>query len=996
MRNYIRYVLFMWLLAASSVYGQQNDNKQDALESIERTRGGRHWIDAETDPPKSPDASRECFQIEPSLRIELVAAEPLVMDPVAIAFDQTGAMFVVEYGDYPTGPEKEGAPSLSRVVLLEDSDSDGSMDRRHVFADHLTFAHSLMPYQGGLLVGAQTEILFLKDTDGDKKADVREVVFSGFTPAHPQMQIGNPRWGLDNWIYWNYGPGKIVGRDNPDKPFAMPRTEFRFHPLTREFGPASGTGQFGNTIDSWGNRFFCTNRNPIMTAAMSYEQSRRNPFAVIPKSYYDVGPSGGDTRVYPLVEMKSNYLSHAGTHTSACGTTAYLGGLLGPAFDTSVFVCEPIGHLVTRSIVKPAGVTLTADRARAKADFLASNDTWFRPASLATGPDGALYLADMYRLWVEHPKFLPEEIAKRIDWRAGDDRGRIWRIVPENAAPRQFVAPKSTPELVDMLGDANGWRRRLAQRLLVEQQATDAGPALSALLSAGKTEFSRLHALWSIEGLGRLMPADLTVAFGDSSPSVRKDAVSLSGRFLNDHPGLIEQLTKLADDEDVRVRYQVALALGETNDPRATDLLTKLARRDGSDSWFVNAILTSASQRSGAILSGLVSSEGAQQPSPSHLQLVRQLATVVGARGDQAELAELLTTIASAERPGVWWQTAALSGLATGLPRHNGSLGRTNLPKLLASPPESLADAVGPVSELLQQTQAIALATEPNLSDRVAAIELLGFQPFDKASAAYTSLLAADQPVEVQLASIAAMRRSGGDAAATIVLKHWPTLGPQVRAPALGLLLSRTGTTRLALEAMADGRINPAVIDIDGRVRLLRHSDPAIKALATKLLGGAVSSNRREVAEQYREALTLSSTAEEGLKVFDKICAKCHRIDGRGHEVGPDISDVRNRSHEALLYDILDPNRKLEPRFTDYAVVTVDGRIFNGLMVSETADAVVLRQAEGKQQIIARSEIDELRASGKSLMPEGVEKDVTVQQMADLLTYLKSRAVPAN
>ncbi|MBI2477229.1 MAG: dehydrogenase, partial [Planctomycetia bacterium] len=182
-----------------------------------------------------------------TLRIELVAAEPLVMDPVAIAFDQRGRMFVVEYGDYPTGPAKEGEPPLSRVVLLEDTDHDGRVDVRHVFADHLTFAHSLMPYKEGLLVGAQTEILFLQDTDGDHKADVREVLFSGFMPAHPQMQIGNPRWGFDNWIYLNYGPGTITSPGQPDQALTMPRSEFRFHPLSMEFGPASGLGQFGNT-----------------------------------------------------------------------------------------------------------------------------------------------------------------------------------------------------------------------------------------------------------------------------------------------------------------------------------------------------------------------------------------------------------------------------------------------------------------------------------------------------------------------------------------------------------------------------------------------------------------------------------------------------------------------------------------------------------------------------------------------------------------------------
>ncbi|MFQ5731231.1 MAG: PVC-type heme-binding CxxCH protein, partial [Planctomycetaceae bacterium] len=365
-------LLILCLLAGPSPSAQKRKNppaqKQDALRTIEGTRGGRHWVNAKTAPPKSPQESLKSLKIEPGFTVQLFAAEPLVMDPVAITFDERGRMFVVEYGDYPVGPPKKGPP-LSRVVMLEDTDGDGRADKRHVFADKLNFAHSLMAYKGGMLVGAQTQILFLKDTDGDHRADVREVLFDGFTPAHPQMQIGCPRWGLDNWVTLNYGPGRITSKASPGRTRAMPRLDFRFHPLTMEFGPDSGLGQYGNTVDNHGNRFFCTNRNPIMTTALPYAAMRRNPFAVIPKGYYDVGASGGATRVYPLVAMKSNYLSHAGTHTSACGVTAYRGDFRTADLQRSVFVCEPIGNLVTRSIVDDAGIALTAKRARPKADF---------------------------------------------------------------------------------------------------------------------------------------------------------------------------------------------------------------------------------------------------------------------------------------------------------------------------------------------------------------------------------------------------------------------------------------------------------------------------------------------------------------------------------------------------------------------------------------------------------------------------------------------------
>jgi putative heme-binding domain-containing protein len=279
---------------------------------------------------------------------------------------------------------------------------------------------------------------------------------------------------------------------------------------------------------------------------------------------------------------------------------------------------------------------------------------------------------------------------------------------------------------------------------------------------------------------------------------------------------------------------------------------------------------------------------------------------------------------------------------------------------------------------------------QQKISDRLAAIELLAYQPSDQAATAYDQLLSARQPVDVQLAAIDAMRRNGGDRAGQIVLDHWASLGPNVRGPALDLLLRRAETTRQMLAAMSSGKVNPAVIGIDQRVRLLRHGDEAIREQATKLYGGAISANRREVAKQYLPAIAMKASVAAGSEVFKRTCIKCHKMDGQGFEVGPDISDVRNRSREALLYDILDPNRKLEPQFTDYLVMTDDGRIFNGLMVAETAETVILRQAEGKQQIIPRAEIEQIRASGKSLMPEGVEKDVSVQQMADLIEYLKS------
>lgn len=998
----------IWL----SLFVGQADGDRGTLESVDSVRGGRHWIDQKTAPPKSPEESRQCFEIEPGVKIELVAAEPVVRDPVAIAFDHRGQMFVVEYGDYPTGPGNPDDPPLSRVVLIENALDTGQMTKRHVFADNLKFAHSLMPLMGGILVGAQTQIVFLKDTTGDHRADVREVWFDGFVPAHPQMQIGNPRWGPDNRVYLNYGVGRIqMTRPGfkPSEPVTLPRKEFWFDPLTMEFGSAGGLGQFGNTIDNRGYRFFTTNRNPIMVNMLPPEAVKRNPFAIFSKTHTDVGPSGGDTRVYPLVDMKSNYLSHAGTHTSACGVTAYRGHLFDDSFHDSVFVCEPIGHLVTRTIVRPdrEGVLLTAQRAREKADFLASSDTWFRPASLATGPDGALYVADMYRLWVEHPKFLPDDIAARIDWRAGEDRGRIWRIVPEGRRPAA-LPERLLGALNESLRHPNGWQRRTARRLLVEKRDVRSAEWITdTLLEPDYFKeddwAGRVESLQTLDGLGRLTWEVVAHSLKSPLPEVQRVAVRLAGQFLkSDSEAVLTAFLRLAEGNTMpQVLFQMAITLGETDHPGATRLLVILARRHPSDTWLSQAIVAACRDRSGAVAAQLRYISALflfRRDLPGRIELVRRLAEVSGARGDVQELALLLEPLNDSAAMS-WWRMAVVSGLTKGLPRHRGDLAPLSLAKLISNPPETLASHAPAVRSVLDQCVHLARNSEHSVPSRRAAIQLLGNLPAAESRETFAELLGTGQPAEVQAAAISTMQQARIGYAPDLVLEKWSQLSPDVQSTGLGLLLSRTDSTRRTLQAMADGSIPAAVIDVDRRVRLLRHSDEAIRKVSSDLFGGAVSANRREVAQTYRKALeavgTPAATAIAGAAVFKRTCSKCHKIDGRGTEVGPDISDVRNRSLEALLFDILDPNRKVEPRFMDYTVVTTDGRTFNGLMLSETAEAVVLRQAEGKQQVVPRAEIEILKASGRSLMPEGVEKDVTVQQMADLLTFLKSRKRPA-
>ncbi|MEJ7593770.1 MAG: PVC-type heme-binding CxxCH protein [Planctomycetaceae bacterium] len=967
----------------------------DLIKSIERQQGGRHWIDQPTEPPKSPDESLACFQIEPGYRIELIAAEPIITDPVAIDFDHLGRMFVVEYTDYPVGPKDSNAPPLSQVVLLEDLDSDGRMDKRTVFADHLKFCHSLMAFRSGILACTETQIMYLADSDGDNVADVREVWFDGFTPAHPQMQIGCPRWGFDNWIYLTYGHGKVQCRRpgfESKEAIEIPRIDFRFHPDTMQFEAISGAGQFGNTIDNFGHRFFSSNRNPIMTDVLSLDLVRRNPFAGVAVGHTDVGPSGEKTQVFPLVAMKSNYLSHAGTHTSACGVTACRGGQFGEESDRSIFVCEPVGHLITRSVIEQKGGTVTARRAREKADFLASTDTWFRPASLATGPDGALYVADMYRLWVEHPKFVPDDVAAKMDWRAGENRGRVWRIVREDAASVEGFSPAASPdELVELLRDRNGWRRMLGQRLIVESHRVECETSLRALLDDIQSSgFARLHALWTLDGLNLLQPADLVIASQDLDANVRRDVAKLISTHGPDSQELQHVAAMLCNDLDGEVRMQALLSL-DPSTAEAKSAVLKSVPGCLDDLWLQRALLIAAPNLAADMAEVVVLQSGEATEIGGRADFLKSLALNVAARGEIEQLQKTAVLIGDGKESGLWWQTALVIGLAEGLPRCENADVPKNLAALLQSPPEDLKESLQAAANVVQLAADTAIDPKHSDADRIAAMGLMSHLPPQALTKALQFLLQPAESTACQQAAIEAARRSGRPELSEIVLTHWDQLKPQTRSAALDLLLLRKESVTSLLGQMATGVISSSVVSIDQRLILLRHPDETIRTTAIQLFGGTVSANRKEVADQYAKSLDLKGDVARGAAVFEKTCSKCHRIGGVGHNVGPDISDTRARARDALLYDILDPNRRVDPQFTEYIAVTTDGRLFNGLLIAESTDSVTLRQPEGREQTIQRTDIEDFKTTSKSLMPEGVERDVSVEQMADVLEFLKGR-----
>lgn len=588
--------------------------------------------------PLSPEESLRHLELASGFEIELAAAEPEIVDPVSIAFDEDGRMYVVEMRDYPTGP-KPGEPPLSRITLLEDRDNDGRFETAHLFADKLLFPTGVLPWRGGVIVTLAGEIAYFKDTDGDNKADLRETWFRGFAQENPQLRANHPTFALDNHIYVANGlrGGTIVadeekwGKKYP--PVAIGGKDFRFDPLTGECEAVAGNGQFGMTFDDVGNRFICDNRHPCRQVMLEDWYTKRNPFLAVREVVHDVCAPAERSRIHPLSKAWTTSTLHAGQFTAACGVLIYRGDVLYKGPMRQVFVCEPTGNLVHHESVRygsayAVGESVAAlygsvnDRDR---DFLASPDEWFRPVDLANGPDGALYVVDMYRAVIEHPDWVPAELKNRPDAWLGNDRGRIYRVVKAQGEssprpPRQELSRQATADLVPLLEHPTGWHRDTAARLIFERQDRSVAAPLESLVSSSLESRPRdrgtLCALWALEGLGALTDDLLQKAMLQSDrgmfrPAFRGDlgefALPLLDRRLKSRELAADSPLAQALLEVRSAGVRKLLSIGNLPDSREKEAALALAALNcSSDEWRRRAVWTSLGDRPDLVFGEIV------------------------------------------------------------------------------------------------------------------------------------------------------------------------------------------------------------------------------------------------------------------------------------------------------------------------------------------------------------------------------------------------------
>jgi len=927
---------------------------------------------AQAPSPLSPDAERATFHLaDPELVIELAAAEPNLRAPVAVAWDAAGRMFVAEMTDYPSGPVS------GRIRMLEDRNGDGIYERATLFATNLAFPNGVMPWKNGILVTAAPDIWFLADTNGDGVADIREKVLTGFTEGNQQLRVNGLFWGIDNWIYGANGrsDGDVRWADDTTAG-SIRRRDFRFRPDTKRFEAIAGNSQFGMGHDDFGNRFPVFNNVPIRHVVMEDRYIERQPLLAGADVVPGISPATNGTRVFARTPPALLIPQPVGFFTSACGPSIYRGTTFPAGYQGNAFVCEPVQNVVQRRILVPNDATFIAEYAHTNDEFLAATDPWFHGVFTATGPDGAFYVVDMYREWVEHPHWVAPEIRDKVDWRKGEEHGRIWRIRGRNSSllPPPDLAPASNVELVNALENANGWTRDTAHRLLIERKAADVLEKLRGLALSRRAAEGRVHALSilaalddrSVEVIGRLI--------ADPDPRVRERAIAFAAdKLAGRDPGLSSLALRLIGragvETDARVRLQLACALGDVPDRTARiEALTSLAARSPLDSWQITGLLSSSGDRPWLLVKGLVARQPA--PGPDQARLIERFASAIVTATNTDDAHDFLQWLSTWKSPA---RLPAFAAFAES-PRSTSVLKRAG------------DDAIEPFRA---EALAVTTNTEADLPLRLAAIHIIARTARAVSTNLFPALLNFGEAAPVQSTAARLLLDLNDPAVTTPLFARWSSLPKPARQQLLGSAARNATSAAALLHAVSAGSVGLIEVDAVTRQAIQKMQSRDVRAAAEKILAGAISTDREAVVQKYKAALDLNPDRKHGAAVFEKNCTICHQMQGVGAKIGPDLSGIGTQTRESLLVQILDPSRQVLPDFVAYVAETKDGETYTGFVAAENATTVTLRRPNEPDITLRRPDLKELKTTGKSLMPDGLEAAITVQDMADLIEFLR-------
>lgn len=976
------------------------------------------------DSPVAAADAVSTFALEPGFKIELIAAEPLIADPVAMEIDENGALYVVENHGYPLDKTKS-----SKVKLLRDTDGDGQMDTSTIFADTLMMPTGVLRWKNGILVTDAPDVLYMEDTDGDDKADIIRPMLTGFALGNPQHNVNTPVLGLDNWIYLAHE--RAVGSEVYKAEFGDRGTEIyypgqpggirlpqnangrnvRFKPDTHALEMMASTTQYGHTFDAWGNYFTVNNANHLMHAVVPAAYLNRNPKLLVASSTSSLPDHGNAAEVFPITKTPDRQLlTDVGVMTSACAITAYTGGAFGEEYNThTTFVAEPVSNIVHVDRLKPDGSTFVASRLRAEKEFLASTDMWSRPVNLYIGPDGALYIVDYYREIIEHPEWLSDEVINSGKLYNGHDMGRIFRVSTKDAKPvtwtKDLAAGKESNEaLVAKLADKNIWWRRTAQRLLLDRKDPAVAPALASMIDDTPSAEGRLHALWTLEGLDQLQPEHIKQALRDSEPGVRVNAIKLAELHLKDDPSLSGALLSLQDDGDAKVRFQLLCTLGFIDSPEAAEVRNMLLFRDIGDEFVQVAALSAPSSQTESLLGSVLSRY--RRDVPAYGSLVQSLTSMAAAdERSSATLALLKKSTAPVPPDSVSWQVPVLKGLARGLNNRKALLSPDEQNILFKAFFDHPAIAVRQASlevlqakrlsgghqikTAMQKARAIAADDAVPERERALAVNFLALQNPAPDAPFLKSLVLNATSLPIQLAAIRAMNSIPDETVTEFALDNWQNLSPSLQDAALNAFMEKESRIKKLVDALEQGKIQQTSVGWQRSIRLMTQRNIELRNRARTIF--AKDGQRQKVIEEYQPALALDGDVVKGKLVYQQSCAICHQVKGQdGIPFGPDLGTIQSWPASGIMANILDPNQSISHGFDLWNIVLQNGESLQGVITEETPSSLTVRNANGQVNTLARDEILTQKAMNMSAMPAGLEKDITQGEMADLLAFLRN------
>jgi putative membrane-bound dehydrogenase-like protein len=974
-------------------------------------------------PPKSPEESLATLRTHPELEIQLVAAEPLVEDPVALDFGPDGRLWVAEMPDYGRGVNEDFL-GQGRVKFLEDTNGDGRADRAVVFLEGLRFPTDVKVWRDGVLVCDAPEILFAADRDGDGKAEVREVVTSGFATHNPHARVNSLRWGLDGYVYGSgglFGGQLRSGSNEPGQLVDTSNRDFRLASDTLQASAATGQTQQGRTRDDYGNWFGCNNSVLLMHYPVEYRFTERNAGLTPPTLVEQVASESHGQQLFPAENLVLFQLSGApGRPTSACSAEIYRDQKLGKDFYGDAFVCEPVNQLVHRMKLTREGISFRGDRAESeqRSEFLTSTDNWFRPVQVRTGPDGALYVVDMYRYVIEHGQWIPKVTKAELDIFAGQRLGRIYRIVPRNDPSLRLpvLSGLSEIELVAELRSSNGARRDLAQQLLTwrEQLAAETWEAIVGLMQREQNPAVQLQAFSAARALAskakrRLTAEHVLPLLEAKSSEVRAGLL----RIIAEHPEewafsgeLARRIVEAARDSQAAVQLQACYLLAQLDGQISSPVLVEILARSDSSAALQYAALGCINAGNAAQLWSAATSR-ANFPADGRW-LERLLPTVlpfsereVAAAALQfvqrqfAETAETDDAQGTAQRIACGPLLGELFAASNALAARSVQLfdrEQTDLFKMLL---KEQTESLLTLAETTEEQSADSWRSGLRFARELLRDESSDFLSQKERDLLRSFLLTGFQPARSPETQLLALQTLLVDPSGwELAIQRWESLTPLLRRELLELALNRRGLTQMLLAALESGTLTKDDLDAAQRGRLLADERTEVREKAEQLLQRVVVSDRAALLKTWETAVSLSGDFERGRAVFRKHCAACHRLDGAGYEVGPDLAALTNRTPAALLVATIDPNRDVESRYLGYSALTRDGVTLTGMLTGETASSLTLKEPEGKEHVLLRSELEELRATRKSIMPEGLEQELQPQDFADVFSYLGPARAP--